>query len=258
MKRLALIDITTEPPPLMLDGAPVKRHFTFLTVEPGEAKVQFAKFRNWELPKMTCEDPIQIDVEAAAMNVEAAGVAKTEIQVGGWSPFEKLDDETQSVFNKAFDKSVGVRYDPLLVTKQLLNGKAMNFIFLTNANLVYPGSVPYSALVHVSGNATEATVVKIVPHGSPSPHSVGGYMAFKEISDEERTMLEDLLKGFAGSGFDVKYVSTQVVAGINYKFAGTQNMATKDASKYPVLLTVYKPLSDHPVITGVEKVFDLV
>jgi hypothetical protein len=139
-----------------------------------------------------------------------------------------------------------------------VNDKAMNFIFLTNANLVYPNSVPYSALVRIRSNGTDAKVVKIVPHGSPSPRFLGGYTAFKEISDEERTMLEDILKGFSGSGFNVKYVSTQLVAGINYKFAGTQNMITKNALKYPVLLTVYKPLFDYPVITGVEKVFDLV
>jgi hypothetical protein len=189
--------------------------------------------------------------------VEAAYTADTEIPEGGWSPFETPDEEERSVFKMAFQKWVGVRYDPLLVTRQLVSGK-MNFIFLTNANLVHPNSVPYSALVRILSNGTDAKVVKIVPHGSPSPHFSGGYTAFKAISDEEHTLLADLLKGFSGSGFNVKYVSTQVVAGINYKFAGTQNMITKNAPKYPVLLTVYKPLFDYPVITGVEKVFNLV
>ncbi|MDR0382741.1 MAG: protease inhibitor I42 family protein [Spirochaetaceae bacterium] len=58
MEKLALIDTATEPPLSGLVGAPLKRHFAFLTVEPGTAMVQFAKFRNWKLPNMTREDPV--------------------------------------------------------------------------------------------------------------------------------------------------------------------------------------------------------
>jgi hypothetical protein len=54
------------------------------------------------------------------------------------------------------------------------------------------------------------------------------------------------------------YVSTQLVAGMNYRFAGTQTLMTKDADKYPVLFTVYQPLSGPPVLTAVEKAYDLV
>jgi hypothetical protein len=38
--KLALIDITTEPPATKLYGAPGERHFTFLAVEDGDATVQ--------------------------------------------------------------------------------------------------------------------------------------------------------------------------------------------------------------------------
>jgi hypothetical protein len=262
LENLALIDISTEPPPLDLVGAPAKRHFTFLAVKAAvTAKVQFAEFRRWELPHMHLEEAIEITVDKAdAVTAAAAAVAaaaEPAHHVGGWSPFDTPDEEARNVFDKAFQKLSGVRYDPLLVTKQLVSGN-MNFIFLTKASLVYPDSAPYSALVRIHGNAKEAAIVKIVPHGSPSPSRFGGYTAFKEVSEEEHGILSRALKGFNGFGFEGKYVSTQLVAGLNYKFAGTQKSTTKSTDKCPAFLTVHAPLSGDPVITGIEKVFDLV
>jgi hypothetical protein len=51
--------------------------------------------------------------------------------------------------------------------------------------------------------------------------------------------------------------STQVVAGLNYQFIGTQTLATALATKDPVLFTVHQPLSGAPVFTGAQKVYDL-
>jgi hypothetical protein len=42
------------------------------------------------------------------------------------------------------------------------------------------------------------------------------------------------------------------------RFAGTQTLATKDVPAYSTLFTGCQPLSGKPVLTGVEKAFELV
>jgi hypothetical protein len=175
-----------------------------------------------------------------------------------WSPFEIPDNEARKVFAKAFKKLADMSYKPLLVTRQLVNSKVTNFIFLANVKLMRPDSVPYSAFVRICNDATGAKVVGIVQHGSPAHELAGGYSAFKEISEKERGVLSDALKGFSDSGFDAKYVSSQAGTGYNYKFAGTKTMAMKNPVKYPAFLTVYAHFSGKPVITGIENAFDIV
>jgi hypothetical protein len=64
--------------------------------------------------------------------------------------------------------------------------------------------------------------------------------------------------GVAG-GYEALLSSTQVVAGLNFRFIGTETLATLQADKYPVLFTVYWPHSGGtPVFTGAQKVYDLV
>jgi hypothetical protein len=184
--------------------------------------------------------------------------AETEFPVENWSSFEAPEGEAPEVFKKAFCKLVGVGYTPLLVTSQLVNGKR-NFIFLTSANLMHPDALPYSAFVRVYGDTEEAKIVTIVPHGSPSKSFLGGYSPFTAVSGEDLELFNKVIKGFDGSGFDAKYVSKQLVAeSFNYKFAGTQTMMVENLVKYPALMTVYAPRSGDPVITGIEKVFNLV
>jgi hypothetical protein len=249
VQNLALIDVRTEPS-TPLFGAPAKRYFTFLAVKDGDAKVQFAKFRRWELPNAIYEDPLPIKVEKAEDPVG------TKLAVGGWTSFNKPTPVDHDAFKEVLKGLVGVGYEPLLVTKQVVAGT--HFIFLSRATLVYPGSVPYSALVHIYKAPTaEAKIVKIVSLGDPSPHFAGGYTAFRGIETEQEA-LDKALKDFTGSTFEPEYVSTQVVAGTNYRFAGNLTLTAKDKSHYPAFLTVYAPLFGKPVITGIEKVFDLV
>jgi hypothetical protein len=250
VKKLTLIDARTEPSASGLSGAPARRYFTFLALEAGEATVQFAKFRWWELSNAIYEDPLVIKVEEAEDMVGA--------KFGDWQPFEKNVSDVEEVFKGL----TGVRYKPLLVTSQIVNGT--NFIALTSATLVGSDSVSYSALVRLYKRPeTDAKpkIVEIVSLGNPSPSFAGGYTAFRMVEDESKKVSDEALKGFTGSDFDPKYVSTQVVSvGINYRFAGNLTLNTNDEPKpkSPVFLTVYAPFSGDPVIIGIEKVFDLV
>ncbi len=53
---------------------------------------------------------------------------------GGWSKFRSLTQEDKDVFNQAMEGIVGVDYEPLLVSTQIVAGE--NFKYLCNATLV--------------------------------------------------------------------------------------------------------------------------
>jgi hypothetical protein len=248
LENLALLDIATDPSVVPLFGTPAQRHFTFLAIREGVGKVQFAKFRPWEPSAAVYEDSIPINVESA--DGEFASNSKT----GAFSPFSKLDGYTRDVFKQAFSRLIGAEYEPLLVASQAVGGT--NYIFAANARAMHAGSISYPVLVRIHQPHSGGTeIVKIISLGHP--HHIGAYMAFTPVKPEQQTILDAALKGLSGSRLTADYVSTQLVSGTNYRFAGTQTLDTKDADKYPVLFTVYQPLSGAPVLTGVQKAFEL-
>jgi predicted secreted protein len=254
LENLALVSIDTDPPVPGLVGAPVRRHWTFLAIKAGKASLQLARLRPWDPATLLYEEVLPIDVEPAD-EADAADAAP-----GGWSPFAEPDADAQKALKEAVTGRLGIDYEPLLVTSQITKG--VNFIFVANARVVQHNAVTYPVLVRVykapaeAGKSPPAKIIKTVTLGNPQ--FIGGYSAFIYVDSEEKAVLEEAFKGFAGSGFKAELVSTQVVAGINYRFAGTQTLVTKDAPKYPVLFTVYKSLSGGPAFTGAEKVYDLV
>jgi predicted secreted protein len=251
-ENLALLDTTTDSPARHAPiGAAIKRHWTFLAVKEGKAKVQFARLRPWDTSTALYEDVLSIDVEAADAELLAAAKA------GGWSPLAKPDADALAAFKEAFTKLLGVSYEPLLVTKQVVNG--VYYIFAANAKVVHPEAVTYPVLIRVYKGPNEpAKTVKIVHLGSPSPHHIGGYNAFRSVGDEEKAVLAAAFTNFAGAKYTADFVSTQLVSGHNYRFAGTQTIITQDKPEFPVLFTIYQPLFGSPVFTGAEKVYDLV
>lgn len=58
---------------------------------------------------------------------------------GGWSPISpKLTDDAKKVFDKVFSKIIGVKYEPVAFSKQVVNGT--KYRYLCNATGVYPGA----------------------------------------------------------------------------------------------------------------------
>ena len=257
LEGLALRDVSYTPAPSGLIGAPGTKHFTFQAVKAGRAEVQFARFRPWLVPaEVLYEDVLTIDVEAADAD-EAGGVeAAANIKPGGWTPFAKVSADTQKVFDEAVKDLLGVGYTPLAVTSQVVNGT--NYIFAANAKVVYPDSREYSTLVRVFRPPNgQPRVVKFHALGSPRA-LVGGVGPFREASDKDNATVQTALKGHAGSGYEAVLTSVQVVAGLNYRFIGTQTLVDAQADKYPVLFTVYQPPAGLPVFTGSQKIYDVV
>lgn len=95
--------------------------FKFQALQCGEATIQFAYFRPFDLSDIIYEDVLQYDVEN--------GVCSNT--VGDWSAFEDPTDEDKAVFATAMKGHIGVTYVPLKVSKQIVNGT--NYRFVCNA-----------------------------------------------------------------------------------------------------------------------------
>ena len=254
LEGLALTGVSYTPSPSGLCGAPGTKHFTFQAIRAGRAEVQFAKFRPWLVPAdILYEEVLPIDVEEADEVETAANIIP-----GGWTPFAKVSADAQKAFEEAFKGWAGVHYTPLAVTSQVVNGT--NYIFATNAKVVYPNSPEYPALVRVfSPPSGPARVVKIHNLGSQIL-VMGGFSSFREATEEDKATLQKALalSGLTGAGYEALLTSPQVVEGLNLRFVGTQTLVTPAQGKYPVLFTVYRPLFGPPVFTGSQKVFDVV
>ena len=254
LEKLALLDVSYIPSGSGPYDAPGTKRFTFQALEAGTAKVQFAKFRPWLVPaEVLYEEVLPIEVEASD---ETEAPLTANIKPGGWTPFAKVSADTQKVFDDAVKNLIGVGYTPLAVTSQTVNGT--NYIFAANAKVVYPNAQEYSMLIRVFKPVNgPAYVVKFHALGFPT-FVAGSIGPFREASENDKATLQKALKGFAGSVYEPLLAATQVVAGFNLKFIGTQTLVTQNPEKYPAFFTVYQPPAGPPVFIGSQKVYDLV
>jgi hypothetical protein len=96
------------------------------------------------------------------------------------------------------------------------------------------------ALVSCSGSGT--------PSGSsatPEPDTkpvVGGYTEERDLTAEDTEIFVAAMEGLDGVSYKPLKVSTQVVAGTNYKFYCKATNATPDAKERYVYVTIFVPL----------------
>ena len=100
---------------------------------------------------------------ALALTAGGAKEAAAET-VGGWTltGHEEIPQEAQSAFDKAIETLLGAEYQPIaLLGTQLVSG--MNYCFLCEVTVVYPGSEPYYVLMYIYQNLQgEAEVTRVV------------------------------------------------------------------------------------------------
>jgi hypothetical protein len=117
--------------------------------------------------------------------------------------------------------------------------------------------VDFPALVHIStgtDGTARVTGIKTLGHAG----ALGGYTPFRPVEDGDKALIKEASQHWVGGGFEVQYVSTQVVSGVNARFAGTETLSDEKATKLPVLVTVYAPLGGEPHIISIERVYDLI
>lgn len=79
---------------------------------------------------------------------------------------------------------------------------------------------------------------------------VGGWTKYHDLTEEDRKVFNEALEGFVGVNYDPKEVSTQVVAGTNYRFMCNASMPPSEVM-WKAIVEIYNPLDGKPHITGI-------
>ena len=100
-------------------------------------------------------------------------------------------------------------------------------------------------------NSSEDEIGYFLNSGEDSRPVCGGYTDQREPSEEEIEMFHKVTGGGSVT-YTPQSVSTQVVAGLNYKFRCTY-ADSADGSSGHCWVTIYKPLQGDPEMTGITK-----
>lgn len=73
------------------------------------------------------------------------------------------------------------------------------------------------------------------------------------MTEEDRKLFETVMKGWCGATYDPICVSSQIVAGTNYRFTCKVTTATEISKTYHAIVAVFEPLPNEgkPYITDI-------
>ena len=82
---------------------------------------------------------------------------------------------------------------------------------------------------------------------------MGGWTPYHKLTNQDRMIFEEALKGFVGVNYSPNSVSTQVVAGKNYRFKCTASMLPSEII-WEAIVEISNPLNNKPYITGIIRI----
>jgi len=81
---------------------------------------------------------------------------------------------------------------------------------------------------------------------------VGGWTAYHPLTKEDQLIFDEALAGFVGVNYTPESVSTQVVAGTNYRFKCSASVPPSEVV-WEAIVEIYAPLTGKPHITGITR-----
>lgn len=82
---------------------------------------------------------------------------------------------------------------------------------------------------------------------------VGGWTDFQKPTIGDLEIFKQALKGYVGVNYIPTEVSTQVVAGTNYRFRCTTSIPPSEIV-YETIVKIYKPLVGEPYIVKIKRI----
>lgn len=79
---------------------------------------------------------------------------------------------------------------------------------------------------------------------------VGGWSPYHPLTPKDRAVFDEAMKGFVGVKYTPNTVSTQVVAGTNYRFKCTASMPPSEVV-WEAIVEIFQPLKGSPYVTGI-------
>ncbi len=83
---------------------------------------------------------------------------------------------------------------------------------------------------------------------------VGGWTAYHPLTKEDQKVFDEALAGFTGVKYTPQSVSTQIVAGVNYRFRCKATLPGPEPIQWEAIVEIYAPLGDKkPHITSINR-----
>jgi hypothetical protein len=170
---------------------------------------------------------------------------------GGWTPFRELTTADEKVFKEATQQLLGVKYTPLSVSTQVVEGT--NYRFLCDGKVVSPNAETQQYMVQIYQSprgVPEVTSISLLH----SPNTMtGGWSAWCPVDAESQSVFDKATNGLLGVQYTAREVSKQVVAGMNYMFRCIAKPVVPNPTEYKALVEIYQPLGEgtEPIITGI-------
>ncbi len=195
----------------------------------------------------------QFQLAGIALAVLAVGFVTSSVQAmtGGWSAYQAVTPEDQAVLDQGLGGALGVSYEPLCVSKQIVAGTNYRF-FCIATGATYPPTEKNAFIdvfVDLNRKASKAHITEI-----PHEQLPGGYSIFKPMEKEDTEAFAQAMKGLVGAKYVPFAVSTQVVNGLNRKFlCGMQGMHLNAGRRNAFVFTFSAP--GRPAIP--KQIFDI-
>lgn len=127
-----------------------------------------------------------------------------------------------------------------------LDKKAMSAKYQENYAKIYDSFVAHRS-------ALEAILVK-TRESTQDGSIAGGYSEDREPEPDDLAVFEAVMADVDDAEYEPTLVSTQVVAGTNYRFTATATPKSADDKPYSVYVYIYQPLDGDPELTEIEAV----
>jgi hypothetical protein len=82
---------------------------------------------------------------------------------------------------------------------------------------------------------------------------VGGWSPYHNLTTEDKLVFDQALNGFVGVKYTPTSVSTQVVAGTNYRFKCNAQVPPSEVI-WESIIEIFQPLVGNPHITGITRI----
>ncbi|WP_343606178.1 hypothetical protein [Fluviicola sp.] len=82
---------------------------------------------------------------------------------------------------------------------------------------------------------------------------VGGWSPYHPLTAEEKAIFDEAMKGLLGVVYTPQQVSTQVVAGMNYRYKCLAQMPPAEVV-WEAIVEIYKPLKGQPIVTHISRI----
>ncbi|MCL2321627.1 MAG: hypothetical protein FWC47_05905 [Oscillospiraceae bacterium] len=137
------------------------------------------------------------------------------------------------------------------------NGKdgenAYDFVFLANQLVMRdPEGNCYIVNISTSKYSELRNYIEGIRLGVSEEPMVGAYSKDRAVTEEDLAVFNEALDGLVGVTYEPTLVSTQVVAGMNYRFTATATPVVLNPVSKTVYVYIYKPLDGPAELVKIE------